>query len=271
MAGQYPSPLAHLQAGALSGVSTVILFQPLDLLKTRVQQKIINPGTLGTLNLKKRNVPGTSIFFYILYLTRRTLGSLDSQVSENPQSKLHTTLSNIFSGAFSRAAAGFVLMPATVLKVRYESSYYNFTGILPALKSIYATRGIRGFFDGAVSTAIRDAPYAGIYFAIYESTKRFGRSVSLHYNLHLPEPVITATSGMIGGITASYITQPFDVVKTRMQIKPDVYHNVMQSFKKIYREEGIYGFFRGISLRILRKGIQASISFSLYEWATAKN
>ncbi|OMH82159.1 Solute carrier family 25 member 38-like protein [Zancudomyces culisetae] len=177
---------------------------------------------------------------------------------------------NITSGAISRAAAGFILMPATVVKVKFESSLYQFKGIFPAVSEIFATRGIRGFFEGAVPTAIRDAPYAALYFAIYENCKRAQRDLYSKYNMNVHISAITAISGVIGGVTASYITQPFDMIKTRMQTQPSLYTRFLQSLLKIYRDEGIFGFFHGISLRVLRKGVQASISFTLYEWVVRK-
>ncbi|PVU98198.1 hypothetical protein BB561_000066 [Smittium simulii] len=152
-------------------------------------------------------------------------------------------------------------MPATVVKIRYESNYFNFDGIYPAIKS---------FFDGTVSTVMRDAPYAGLYFAIYESVKKYERKIAILHDFSLPETAITASSGMIAGLIASYITQPFDMVKTRMQIKPNIYSGFFYTFKKIYKDEGSYGFFKGISLRVLRKGIQASVALSFYEWASNK-
>ncbi|OLY77727.1 Solute carrier family 25 member 38-like protein [Smittium mucronatum] len=170
------NPLLHLGAGALSGSLSVVLLQPFDLLKTRVQQETVNKPILGPLHLNQSN-------------------------SKSPNSQ--SNLVNVISGALSRAAAGFILMPATVVKM----------------------------------------------------------------NLHVPDSLITASSGMMGGIIASYMTQPFDMIKTRMQIQPLQYRQFFQSFKKILSEEGYYGFFRGISLRVMRKGIQAAVTFSFYEWA----
>lgn len=62
-------------------------------------------------------------------------------------------------------------MPISVIKVRFESNLYNYTSLGQASRDIFKREGTRGFFSGFGATALRDAPYAGIHLAIYESTK----------------------------------------------------------------------------------------------------
>lgn len=40
-----------------------------------------------------------------------------------------------------------------------------------AFRSIFAESGIAGLFRGFTATAIRDAPYAGLYVLFYEESK----------------------------------------------------------------------------------------------------
>lgn len=72
-------------------------------------------------------------------------------------------------------------------------------------------------------------------------------------------------SGLLAGMTASTITQPFDMLKTRMQLKPSIYKTLAQSAKKVYLEEGLMGFFDGISVRLIRKPLNSAISWTIYE------
>lgn len=71
----------------------------------------------------------------------------------------------------ARAFAGFILMPISVIKVRFESNMYNYRSLAEASADIFKKEGGRGFFSGFGATALRDAPYAGIQVALYESTK----------------------------------------------------------------------------------------------------
>ena len=62
-------------------------------------------------------------------------------------------------------------MPISVIKVRFESNLYNYRSLAEASRDIFQREGARGFFAGFGATALRDAPYAGIHLALYESTK----------------------------------------------------------------------------------------------------
>lgn len=41
-------------------------------------------------------------------------------------------------------------------------------------------------------------------------------------------------SGVVAGMAATCTTQPFDMLKTRMQLKPIMYKNLIQSARKVY-------------------------------------
>ncbi|KAJ2362158.1 hypothetical protein H4S01_004920 [Coemansia sp. RSA 2610] len=284
-----PGSIVHLGAGALSGVTSCVLLQPFDLIKTRLQQSQIQQahnglGTIsatvrsvvaadgvrglwrGTLPSLIRNAPGTSLYFYFLNHTRHFCLAAEQRFTGDQARTQLSPSSNMVIGASSRAFAGFLLMPGTILKVHFESSLYKYAGIAGALKVIWRQGGVRGFFVGAVPTAIRDAPYAGLYLLLYEAIKNQERAMAQRRNVLLPETTVTMVAGVAAGLAASYLTQPFDMVKTRMQLRPLEYTSVVQSFAKIYNEETFRGFFRGISLRVLRKGVQASLVFTLYEW-----
>ncbi|KAI8324531.1 mitochondrial carrier [Martensiomyces pterosporus] len=283
--------IVHLGAGALSGVTSCVLLQPFDLLKTRMQQSHTQlaaapgKGTVqtvlaeegvrglwrGTVPTLVRNAPGTSLYFYFLNHTKALCLATERRMWHDPTRTKLSSTSNVLVGASSRAFAGFLLMPGTVLKVQYESSLYKHSGMMGAVKAIWQANGARGFFVGAVPTAIRDAPAAGLYMLMYEAIKNQERSLAEKHGFQLPETTVTMVAGILGGLGASYITQPFDLVKTRMQLRPQEYTSVVQAFAKIFKEESFLGFFRGISLRVLRKGIQASLVFTLYEWVLRTN
>lgn len=70
------------------------------------------------------------------------------------------------------------------------------------------------------------------------------------------------------GIT---FTSPLDVLKTRLQIQMDKgvssikYTSILNSFKTIWREEGIKGMFRGYKATVICTPIFHSIYFPIYE------
>jgi solute carrier family 25, member 38 len=131
---------------------------------------IHHPSNLwrGTVPTILRNVPGSSLYFYSLSFIRQ---SFIPQATRASRSSKYVTLVNVSAGILARAGAGFILMPISVIKVRFESNLYSYRTLAEAATDIFRNEGTRGFFSGFGTTALRDAPYAGIQLALYEGTK----------------------------------------------------------------------------------------------------
>lgn len=183
-------------------------------------------------------------------------------------------IANLTTGALARVAAGFILNPVTVLKVRFESTHYQYTSLTRAAKGIIQIEGLRGFFAGFGATAVRDAPYAGLYVLIYEqaksqlgtfsavvatpggevATRSMGSSASINF-----------VSGVVAATSATALTNPFDAIKTRLQIAPGKYRNMVQAAKLMLKEEGFRSMLNGLSLRIARKALSSALTWTVYE------
>ncbi|KAI1336400.1 solute carrier family 25 member 38 [Xylariaceae sp. FL0016] len=297
--GSPPSPAFHFVAGLGSGLFGAILLQPFDLLKTRVQQSgshsitaavrdiARSPNALaafwrGTVPSALRTGVGSAIYFTTLNTIRQRAAALaipdagsHHRHSSSALPKLSNT-ANLISGAVARAFAGFILMPLTVIKVRYESNLYSYRSIASAARDIYRTERIPGFFAGFGATAIRDAPYAGLYVVSYEQfKKRLG--VFINQDLAVPRTnsessmkgslsaTINFSSGALAGATCSFISNPFDAIKTRIQLQPQRYRNMWHASRKMMMEEGVRSFYDGLALRMTRKAISSALAWMLYE------
>ncbi|KAK4507442.1 hypothetical protein PRZ48_001177 [Zasmidium cellare] len=290
----------HFVAGLGSGVASAFLLQPADLLKTRVQQTnasslrqalrdVLNgPNPIrqlwrGTTPSVIRTGLGSALYFGMLNSMRQYVARMPGLMTP-AQNELVVkgssalpklgNVANLTTGAFARVAAGFLLNPMTVLKVRYESSHYSYSSLAGAARDIVAKEGMRGFFAGFGATAVRDAPYAGLYVLIYEQAKtQFGalsskvsetagdaalRSVSSSASINF-------VSGVVAAMAATTLTNPFDAIKTRLQIAPGRYRNMVQAAKMMLRDEGVRSMFSGLSLRIGRKAISSALTWTVYE------
>ncbi|KAJ5595367.1 Mitochondrial glycine transporter [Penicillium hispanicum] len=287
--------LFHFAAGLCSGLTSSILLQPADLLKTRVQQSqqtllptlkaILSSSNpirslwRGTLPSALRTGFGSALYFTSLNALRQTLAQANNPILTNPTTtksssalpKLSNT-ANLATGAVARVAAGFVMMPVTVLKVRYESDFYAYRSLWGAGRDIVRTEGVRGLFAGFGATAARDAPYAGLYVLIYEQLKRRLASTTTKSTSSDGTPQAGAASSSVnfvsGGLAAGLataITNPFDAVKTRLQLMPAKYGNMLRATRLMIHEDGMRSLFGGLGLRMARKALSSALAWTVYE------
>ncbi|CCH42100.1 hypothetical protein BN7_1642 [Wickerhamomyces ciferrii] len=281
---------SHLIGGFAGGLTSSVILQPFDLLKTRLQQS--ESGNLkttiknlqsykqlwrGTLPSAMRTSIGSSLYLATLNVLRTSISSRKLNQVEILSSSTLPKLSmteNLITGGATRGFVGFILMPITVLKVRYESTIYNYNSLSDSIKSIWKHEGIKGFFNGFAATAARDSPYAGLYVVLYEKFKTllptlFNINKASITNEHLfnrkKSAIINSTSAFLAASASTTITAPFDTIKTRMQLEPLKFQKFFKSFSMIIRNEGFKRLFDGLSLRLTRKAFSAGIAWGIYE------
>ncbi|KAI4240391.1 MAG: hypothetical protein L6R42_011526, partial [Xanthoria sp. 1 TBL-2021] len=185
-----------------------------------------------------------------------------------------SNLANLTTGAIARASAGLIMMPVTVIKVRYESNLYSYQSLMGAGSAIFKNEGIKGFFAGFGATALRDAPYAGLYVLIYEQSKRHLSQVkeataagdALLKDMRSSSALsINFVSGVLAAGLATAITNPFDAIKTRVQLMPGKYANMVQASRHMVGEEGFRSLFDGLALRAGRKALSSALAWTVYE------
>ncbi|XP_035219798.1 mitochondrial glycine transporter-like [Stegodyphus dumicola] len=137
--------LKSFLAGSVSGTCSTLLFQPLDLIKTRLQNPTKSGHTRngmfklfihvvrneklvglwrGTVPSIMRCVPGVGMYFSSLHWLQSNFGTKDP-----------SPLESVCFGVLARSFAGATLLPVTVIKTRYEVFIYffRFAFVLPLL------------------------------------------------------------------------------------------------------------------------------------------
>uniref|UniRef100_A0ACB8FUL8 Uncharacterized protein n=1 Tax=Sphaerodactylus townsendi TaxID=933632 RepID=A0ACB8FUL8_9SAUR len=245
--------------GSISGTCSTLLFQPLDLLKTRLQT--LQPSVNGS---------GRVGMVTLLFKVVRTESILGLWKGVSPQflpHRLPTALESVLLGAASRTIAVVCMLPVTVVKTRYESGRYGYESVHGALRNIYRSEGVHGLFSGLTATLLRDAPFSGIYLMFYMQTKKM-----IPYDQLDPAltPVVSFGCGTFAGILASLATQPADVIKTYMQLSSGKPHRTGEVIPLIFRDHGLVGFFRGAVPRALRRTLMAAMAWTVYEQMMSK-
>lgn len=255
-------------AGSLSGTCSTLLFQPLDLVKTRVQQTgpstslvrvistVVSQDSVrglwrGLVPSLVRTVPGVGLYFSSMHQMKTSL------CDGRP-----TALQSALIGSSARALSGSVMIPFTVIKTRFESRAFNYSSTAHALSSILRTEGLRGLTKGLGPTLVRDVPFSGLYLMFYEQLKTW---VPEEVSGTQSSAAVHFSCGLVAGLLASLVTQPADVIKTRLQLSSGSGLRLTGAVLQIYRDRGLGGFTTGIVPRSLRRTLMAALAWTFYE------
>lgn len=265
-------------AGSISGTCSTLLFQPLDLVKTRLQSAPVaahgaQVNLLRLVNniLRKeqvfglwkgitpslaRTVPGVGLYFSSMHWMTYKLAD------GHPDSLQAMTI-----GLGARTLSVVTLIPVTVVKTRFESGEFPYKNMGVALRSIWRAEGLRGLTCGLMPTLMRDTPFSGIYLMFYTKLKNSISNDLLNGDLQAP---IQFSCGITAGILASIVTQPADVIKTKMQLYPQVYPDIRSVAFTLHKKYGFKGYFKGLMPRMLRRTLMAAMAWTVYEQAIRK-
>ena len=207
----------------------------------------------------------------------------------------HKNFAYMLAGSSAEFMGSLVFVPSELIKCRFQTNTISDTQMQQStLKTFYQvakSEGIRGLFRGYSATMIRDIPYSMTQFLIYEVLKKTvlkRRKDQIRKELLLEERSKTHTeienlvnsqvkklsvleSILVGGSAggaAACLSNPFDVVKTRMQTSLSYRGGFLSMVKKVMSEEGIHGFFKGVTPRILWVTMSTGIMFSVFEFVS---
>jgi solute carrier family 25 protein 38 len=157
-------------------------------------------------------------------------------------------------------------MPISVVKVRMESPTCSvYSGLRNGLKTIYNSEGIPGFYRGLMPTVIREVPYSSLGYGFYEKYIQMINEVT---SKDRSDPKVTMLAGSLAGFSATLITQPFDVLKTKIiyqRVSGSDCTSMKKAISSIYKEDGILGFQRGIIARLCRRLFSFPLVWTVYE------
>mmetsp|Transcript_13766 Transcript_13766/g.19680 ORF Transcript_13766/g.19680 Transcript_13766/m.19680 type:complete len:229 (+) Transcript_13766:729-1415(+) len=214
-------------------------------------------------------MPSVGLYFGIYSYSKNTIGPfLKRQFGgEGTKRKLSdsiiTTVTIASSAAIGNTIASFSRVPYEVIKQKLQTGEYASTFI--AMSDMFKTNGIAAFFPmGGISIQmVRDIPYAIFTLLSYEYlrdkwVRNSGDSIKRPWK-------DMVAGGLAGGI-GSFLTNPFDVIKTRLQIDPELYRgSILVCSNAIYEEGGPSAFLRGSVPRLMHKIPANAVFFVFYE------
>ncbi|KAF9976119.1 mitochondrial thiamine pyrophosphate transporter [Actinomortierella ambigua] len=236
--------------GSTAGVVSRFVVAPLDVVKIRLQMQT-----------HRKDLPA---------ILRR------KQAAELEHAKIQSTGSSA-TAAQRLASAEKVASLTRQANIKYK-------GMLSGMAVIVREEGIRGLWKGNMAAEYLYLTYGGIQFLVYQQTKAFlartaqasakhaaanpnSTPVKLIHAFTNTSTVQSFISGATAGIVATACTYPFDLLRTRFAVQRDVrvYTGVVQAFQHIYRNDGVRGFYRGMSPSLIQVVPYMGIMFGSYD------
>ena len=160
------------------------------------------------------------------------------------------------------AASCTVSVPQEVIKQRLVTGIYpNFPS---AVSTIWRTQGLRGFYVGWLPTVSRNVPFVVCTFTAFSLLEKRRLRATGQTALSFADSM---QIGVLSALSAGVMTQPFDVVKTRMMTQAassaTPYKSVADCVATMWRAEGARSFYKGLPQRLLYSGPLWAMQFGL--------
>lgn len=229
----------RLISGGISRALAQMTLYPIDALRTLAQTRdgrtLADVGAIALV----RGCATTSSFALLL-------GSIQFSVFGLCRSYQIPT---IISSAVGAAASCLVGVPQEVIKQRLITGIYG--DFRSAVTTIWSTEGIRGFYTAWKPTVGRNVPNVMTIFTVMELVKR--RRLKADHGRDQLTVAENVLIGMGSALVGSLVTQPFDVVKTRMTTQAASnavpYASAWDCLLTMVKTEGPTVFYAGLKQR----------------------
>ncbi|KAG5715370.1 hypothetical protein E4T56_gene8267 [Termitomyces sp. T112] len=287
--------LKDLTAGTAGGVAQVLVGQPFDIVKVRMQTApkgtykgmidcaggiLKNEGPLafykGTLTPLLGIGVCVSIQFGALEWTKRYFAEQNRRNGKGgPNGSLLTGSQLFTAGVFAGLANGVVSGPVEHIRIRLQTQSNTnpmYAGPWDAIKKIYSGYGIAGIYKGQAVTLLREASGYGVYFLTYEKIVQWEMKKKGIRRDQI-NPLNAVLYGAIAGYALWAIIYPIDMIKSRMQtdgFSPSTgqkYFSTLDCVRKVWKADGIGAFTRGLGPTLIRSPFANGATFLGFEMA----
>lgn len=281
----YARKAKDIIAGFVGGAAQVLIGQPADLVKVRLQTLAGNDvGSLAIIRQVLRNegalafYKGTisplfgvgvcvSLQFYGFHEARRQI------MARTGSNSLSIWPQTYLAGAAAGLMNAPIASPVEQLRILSQSNTAGPIPLRKMIESIYGQFGFRGIYRGFGITTVREFQAYGVWFATYELMIRKLMSLqNLKSKAELPTAQLLG-SGAGAGLMLWLSSYPLDVIKSTVQSDKlgqgsRFNGSSVAAAKAIYRLHGWRGFWRGLTPCLLRAvpcsaGTFASVELAL--------
>mmetsp|Transcript_2820 Transcript_2820/g.7748 ORF Transcript_2820/g.7748 Transcript_2820/m.7748 type:complete len:393 (+) Transcript_2820:88-1266(+) len=204
------------------------------------------------------SMPSVGLYFGIYSFCKKTFQQWDH---ENYQQRQTTYIA--LSAAIGNTIASASRVPYEVVKQKLQTkAYANMAEAFQdlSLKTLFPTGGI-------ASQMLRDIPYAIVTLLTYEHLRSVWKKRAENRFPRVPSKSWDLLVGGVSGGVGSFVTNPMDVIKTRLQTNSQLYSGSIRTCAKTtFDEGGPAAFLRGSVPRLLHKVPANAFFFFFYEF-----
>lgn len=279
--------------GGLAGMTATVVIQPVDMIKVRLQlagegQKTgPKPTALGV--TKNIIASGKVLDLYTglsagllrqaVYTTAR-LGFFDTFISAAKtraadQGRSVSFGERALAGLTAGGLAAMIGNPADLALIRMQSdglkpveARANYRSVIDALSRISKAEGVGALWAGATPTVVRAMALNLGQLAFFSESKS---QLKAHTNWSPNTQTFAASA--IAGFFASFLSLPFDFVKTRLQKQQKnpvtgelPYKGVLDCARKVIKDEGWLRFYRGFGTYYVRIAPHAMVTLIVADY-----
>lgn len=289
-------------AGAVSGAVARLVTAPLDVIKIRFQLQISEHivytssyhalrtiiAEEGIRSLWKGNLSATYLWAsygmvqfgtYTNIKAAFTYAGNSLSTRHSLTSTQHSALTSclqFLSGATAGGVSTALTYPFDLMRTQFviQGRLIVYPTFRSFIEYTHTRHGLRGFYTGLAPSLMSIVPNMGLNFMIFEYCKK--QLCYLSHNGMAPD-IINSTCGAISGGVSKFLTYPFDTIKKRIQQQvlyntstlhddcPSRYRGVADCAAKIWKHEGIRGFYKGTVPTVLKSTLSTAITFAVYE------
>ncbi|PLB43103.1 mitochondrial carrier [Aspergillus steynii IBT 23096] len=287
-AAQQSDNIAHALAGAGGGILSMILTYPLITLSTRaqVESKRAHSTTADAIRriVQREGVSGlysglesalfgisvTNFVYYYWYEWTRSAFEKAAVKSGRAAKKL-TTVESMIAGAIAGSATVLLTNPIWVVNTRMTARKSDSdeaalpgghpkksqTSTIATLISLLRQEGPKALFAGVLPALVLVINPI-LQYTIFEQLK------NMVERRRRMTPKDAFYLGALGKILATSLTYPYITVKSRMHVasKDGPKESLNGSVKRIIKEEGYMGLYKGIGPKVTQSAITAAFLFA---------
>jgi solute carrier family 25 protein 44 len=221
------------------------------------------------------SLPVGPVFMTSLEIVKEKLN--DSRLVNSPDHPHLKHFVPVVAAGLSSTLAQILIVPIDIVTQRMMGQSKAGTSSHPmraqqsasqVFKSAIKTDGIRGVYRGLGIAVLSYTPtsamiWGNFFFLSSHINAYFGLDPNVKWSPQ--STAISAASGFMSATFAGAVTNPLDIVRTRIQVNPKS-ATVWQTVRDLYNEpSGIRGFWRGVVPRMVAMGGSMSLVMSAYD------